>query len=86
VTNILFGLLYDFNEERRVYPWADHVVFWGINLAVAGFTAVLLLDMPDLFKVVTPILGLSILVGVVTHTIRMRSEPIVPAMEATSAP
>jgi hypothetical protein len=86
VTNILFGLLYDFNEERRVYPWADQIVFWGINLAVAAFTAVLLLDMPDLFKVVTPILGLSILVGVVTHTIRMRSEPIVPAMEATSAP
>jgi uncharacterized protein (DUF486 family) len=85
VTNILFGLLYDFNADRRVFPWADHIVFWGMNLAVAAFTAVLLLDLPDAFKFVTPVLGLSILVGIVTHTIRMRSEPVGAVMEATSA-
>jgi hypothetical protein len=85
VTNILFGLPYDFNADRRAYALADHIVLWGTNLAVAALTAVLVLDLPDLFKFVTPILGLWILVGVVTRTIRMRSEPMGAVMEPTSA-
>ncbi len=82
VTNILFGLLYDLNERQRIWPWADHVVFWGINLAVAAFTAALVLDVPDAFKFITPVLGVSILVGIVAHTLRMRAAAAPDVMSA----
>lgn len=74
VTNILFGMLWNLNRERRaIWPWADHVVFWGINLAVAAFTLAILFDATGLFAVVTPILGLSILTGIVTHSLRLQA-------------
>jgi hypothetical protein len=74
VTNILFGLLYDLNRDRRsIWPWADHVLFWGMNLAVAAFTLALLLNAEAAFRFITPVLGLSILVGIITHTMRLRT-------------
>ena len=55
VTNILFGMLCDLNRDRRaVGPWADHVVFWGINLAVTAFTVAILVDATGLFRVPSP--------------------------------
>lgn len=76
VTNILFGMLCDLNRDRRpVGPWADHVVFWGINLAVTAFTVAILVDATGLFAVITPVLGLSIFVGVVTHSLRLQARP-----------
>jgi hypothetical protein len=84
VTNTLFGLLFDLNRSRRsIMPWADHVVFWGISVAVAAFTLAILFDATDLFKFITPVLGLSILVGIVVHTLRLWAAPataeVVPA-------
>ena len=74
VTMTLFGLLLDLNREKRsIWPWADHVVFWGITLGVAAFTIAMLLEADDLFKLITPVLGVSILVGVVVHTIRLQA-------------
>ena len=73
VTNILFGVLLRLNRARRdIWPWADHVVFWGLNLAVAVFTFALLFDVDGLLPFVTPVLGLSIFTGIVTHTMRMQ--------------
>jgi hypothetical protein len=73
-TNVLFGRLVDFNRDRRaILPWADHVVFWGITFAVAAFTIVLVMNATDLFKFVTPILGISILTGIAAHTWRLQS-------------
>jgi hypothetical protein len=69
VTNTLFGLLFDLTRSRRdIWPWADHVVFWGISVAVAAFTLAILLNATGAFAFITPVLGLSILVGIVTHT------------------
>jgi hypothetical protein len=76
VTNTLFGLLFDLNRSRRsIMPWADHVVFWGVSVAVAAFTLAILFDTTDLFKFITPVLGLSILVGIVANTLRLWAEP-----------
>jgi uncharacterized protein (DUF486 family) len=89
VTNILFGMLFDLNRDRRsIWPWADHVVFWGITLAVAAFTLAILLDATDLFKFITPVLGVSIFIGIVTHTLRFWSRAPVtmaPAQETSPA-
>jgi len=81
VTNVLFGLLLDFTARRRsIWPWADHVVFWGTNVAVAAFTAAILLEADDWFRVITPVLGVSLLVGIATFTARLwsSSEQAVP--------
>jgi hypothetical protein len=72
VTNILFGVLLQLGRGRRdIWPWADHVVFWGLNLAVAVFTFALLFNIDGLLPFVTPVLGLSILTGIVTHSMRL---------------
>jgi hypothetical protein len=69
----LFGLLHDLNVRRRaIWPWADHVLFWGMSLAVAAFTIAILTQAKGLYSFITPILGGSILIGIVTHTLRLR--------------
>jgi uncharacterized protein (DUF486 family) len=72
VTNILFAALLEFNRDaRHIWAWADDVIFWGLNLAVAAFTLAILFNADDLFKFITPVLGLSILTGIVTHSMRL---------------
>jgi uncharacterized protein (DUF486 family) len=84
VTNILFGLLYDLNVDRRRWPWADEVLFWGMNGAVAAFLVAILANAEDTFKFITPVLGLSLVVGIVTHSIRLWAAPT--AAQPTTAP
>jgi uncharacterized protein (DUF486 family) len=83
VTNTLFGLLYDLNRRRQFWPWADHVLFWGMNVAVAGFTIALLFNATGAFAIVTPVLGVSLLVGIVAHTVRLQT-PVAPTESARS--
>lgn len=72
VTNTIFGLLFDLNRDRRsIWPWADNVVFWGMNAAVAAFTVALLFDAQGTLGFITPVLGLSLLLGLLTHTRRL---------------
>lgn len=72
VTNILFGILFELNRERRTFwPWADHVIFWGVSLGALAFTFTLLLDQDQFLPIVTPVLGISILLGIVTHFARL---------------
>ncbi len=75
VTNTLFGLLYDLNADRRRWPWADEILFWGMNIAVAAFLVAILANAEDTFKFITPVLGLSLLVGIVAHSIRLWAAP-----------
>jgi hypothetical protein len=85
VTNILFGLLFDLTRARReIWAWADHVIFWGVSLAVAAFTLAILFDVPEAFKFITPVLGISILIGIITYTMRLQAAkapaaPLAPA-------
>lgn len=79
VTNTLFGLLIDLNAgRRRVWPWADHVLFWGMALAVAAFTIAILLVAKPLYAIITPVLGGSILIGIIAHTLRLRAPEEAP--------
>jgi len=74
LTNAIFGLLFIAAASRReVWSWADQVVFWAINLGVAGFVIGLLADAPEIKRIATPIMGAGILLGLVVVAMRMRA-------------
>jgi hypothetical protein len=89
MTNILFGAILVTSSDRpRLWPWADHVIFWGLNIGAAAFIAVLLISgsgegaKPFTHPVsfVAPIMGLSALLGVATYLMRLMGTPkAVPA-------
>jgi hypothetical protein len=79
MTNAIFGLIRGATEERRaIWPWAEDVLFWGMNIGVLGFIITLLSGVLVLERVFTPIMGLSILLGLLVYAMRMRA-PSVPA-------
>lgn len=85
VTNTLFGVLIDLDrDQRHIWPWADHVVFWGMNVAVAVFTLALLVQAEWAFAIITPVLGISILTGIVAHSLRINARSSVAAAPAPS--
>jgi uncharacterized protein (DUF486 family) len=84
VTNTLFGLLYDLTADRRSSAWADEILFWGMNIAVAAFTVALLADAQTAFKFITPVLGISLVVGIVANTARLWAAP--GGSQTTAAP
>ena len=84
MTNILFGAILVTSADRpRLWPWADHVIFWGLNLGAAAFIIVLItagsgegakpFTHPVAF--VAPIMGLSALLGVATYLMRLMGAP-----------
>ena len=89
MTNALFGaILMTLSDRPRAWPWADQVIFWGLNIGVAGFIAVLLIigsgegkgafTHPVAF--VAPIMGLSALLAIATYLMRF-----MPARRAARA-
>ncbi len=55
-----------------------------MNVAVAGFTIALLFNATGAFAIVTPVLGVSLLVGIVAHTVRLQTA--VAPTESARAP
>ena len=84
MTNVLFGavLVLTADGERR-WPWADNVIFWGLNLGAGAFVAVLLTaGSGEGAKAFThpvaytaPIMGLSALLGIATLLVRLQAAP-----------
>ncbi len=73
LSNLLFGLIQEVTRERRSFwPWAEHVLFWGMNAGLVGFVLTLATNAPQLEKLFTPIMGGSILVGILTYTLRLQ--------------
>ena len=84
MTNALFGALLVLTAGLpRVWPWADDVIFWGLNIGAAAFIAVLIFvgtsagagpfSHPVAFT--APIMGLSVLLAIVTFSLRLASAP-----------
>jgi hypothetical protein len=90
MTNALFGAILVTTSDApttlsklplrpRTWPWADQVIFWGLNVGTAAFIAVLLFvgsgegrpafTHPVAF--VAPIMGLSALLGIATYLVRL---------------
>jgi hypothetical protein len=84
MTNLLFGAILLFNAEgARTWPWADNVIFWGLNLGAAAFVFVLLTagsgegakPFTHPVSFVAPIMGLSALLGIATFLMRLQDAP-----------
>ena len=74
LTNGLFGLAHEAAGRRRSFwPWADHVLFWGMNAGLVGFVVGLIMQEAIVKQVFTPIMGASILLGMLTYTVRLQT-------------
>lgn len=75
MTNAIFGLLLLVTRRVRatVLPWADPVVFWAVNVGIAGFWVGFVADSDVPKQIFTPLLGLGILLGVVVYLVRLRA-------------
>jgi hypothetical protein len=80
MTNALFGsILLVTANGPRIWPWADHVIFWGLNIGAASFIAVLFFvgsgegakPFTHPVSYTAPVMGLSALLGIVTLAMRL---------------
>ncbi len=76
LTNALFGLVGELHPERKgLYPFAEPLIFGGMNIGLVGFAFGLILDATILKVVFTPIMGLSIIAASVAFAVRLLSSP-----------
>lgn len=76
MTNLNFAFLLQLTADRRaVLPWADEVIFWGLNAGVAAFILVLLANVTFFERFTAPVMGVAILLALVTFTLRLWGRP-----------
>jgi hypothetical protein len=71
LTNAIFALLLVATADESRWPKLDGFVFAGVELGLAGFVVSLLAESTPLMRVATPILGISILVGLLDRTLAL---------------
>jgi hypothetical protein len=86
LTNAIFALLLIATESRSRWPQLDTFVFLGVEAGLLGFVVSLLFESTALERVATPVLGISILVGLLDRTLALvdRNGPAM-SVEAGSA-
>jgi hypothetical protein len=84
MTNMLFGAILVLSADRpRAWAWADQLIFWGLNIGVVGFVAVLLIagsgegakPFTHPVSFIAPIMGLAALLGIATFSMRLSNSP-----------
>lgn len=84
MTNMAFGAILVFTADRpRAWPWADQLIFWGLNIGAVGFVAVLIIagsgegakPFTHPVSFIAPIMGLAALLGIATFSIRLSNAP-----------
>ncbi len=77
MTNGLFGLINEVAAERRSFwSWADHVLFWGMNVGIVGFVTGLAQQSAIIKQVFSPIMGIAILIAIITYTVRLQMKAL----------
>jgi len=82
MTNTLFGMILIATSAQgasRAWPWADNVIFWGLNLGAASFIAVLIFvgsgyssgPFQHPVAYTASVMGLSALLGIATFQRRL---------------
>lgn len=86
MTNGLFGLVNEVSTERRSFwPWADHALFWGMNVGAVGFVVGLAQKSALIKQTFSPIMGIATLIAIVTYTVRLQRRSA-RSQESASAP
>jgi hypothetical protein len=85
LTNAIFAMLVMTTADDERWPRVNQLVFVGMNLGLVGFVVSLLAESTGLERVATPLLGASIVVGLVEHTLRLRRGAIRLASPASGA-
>jgi hypothetical protein len=84
MTNMAFGTILVLGADRpRAWPWADQLIFWGLNIGAIGFVAVLLIagsgegakPFTHPVSFIAPVMGLAALLGIATFSVRLSSAP-----------
>jgi hypothetical protein len=84
MTNMAFGAILVLTADRpRAWPWADQLIFWGLNIGAVGFVAVLLIagsgegakPFTHPVSFIAPIMGLAALLGIATFSMRLSNAP-----------
>lgn len=84
MTNMAFGAILVLTADRpRVWPWADQLIFWGLNVGAIGFVAVLIVagsgegakPFTHPVSFIAPIMGLAALLGIATFSMRFSNAP-----------
>ena len=88
LTNAIFAMLLVATASDASRPSIDNLVFAGMNLGLIGFVVSLLAEATWLEQIATPVLGASILVGLVDQTMRLRTGSTIapPPVSAVPAP
>jgi hypothetical protein len=74
LTNAIFAMLTIAGSGESRRPVIDDLVFFGLNLGLLGFVVSLISEQTWLERIATPVLGASIILGLVEHTLRLRGE------------
>ena len=71
LTNAIFAMLLVATANESRWARLDGFVFAGVQLGLVGFVVSLLAESTPLMRVATPVLGLSILVGLLDRTLAL---------------
>jgi hypothetical protein len=83
ITNLMFGLLLVLTlDQASRWPWADQLVFWGVNLGLVIFLGGLIGDVVILKRIGAPLMGLALLLGLATFASRLWASDLSGAEEA----
>jgi hypothetical protein len=83
ITNLMFGLLLVLTRDQSGrWPWADQLVFWGVNLGLAIFLAGLIGDVVILKRIGAPLMGVALLVGLAAYASRLWASDLFGTEEA----
>lgn len=87
LTNALFAQLRTATAARAdLAPWSDKVVFWAMNVGLAGFWFGLVIDEAWPKRTFTPLMGTAILLGIGVYLARLvgdrEAAPAAPVRQA----
>jgi hypothetical protein len=83
ITNLVFALALALAADRRsIWPWADQVVYWLMNVGLVVFAIGLAGEVAEVKRIGAPIMGIGILLGLAVITMRLRSSDLSAAEQA----
>jgi hypothetical protein len=77
-TNALFAFVVHLSRRVSAASAVDDLVFWGVNVGLAGFAFALTDELPGLYVVFVPVMGLALLAAIAVHLGPLRHGPPPP--------